>query len=154
MAEARGQATTVLEVSGVQWATEKNVAEVVLSRRLGVLAVEANPVAQTATVVYDPDQTSVAELAGWIRDCGYHCAGQSVPHHVCDPLTEPHHHDAHVAHGENIAHDRHAGKPQAMRAVDHAEHHGPPAPQLSPHEAMGHGGHGAMSMDDMVRDMR
>ena len=26
MAEARGQATTVLEVSGVQWATEKNVA--------------------------------------------------------------------------------------------------------------------------------
>src|SRR5215212_6849879 len=53
MAEARGQATTVLEVLGVQWATEKNVAEAVLSRRSGVLAVEANPVAQTATVTYD-----------------------------------------------------------------------------------------------------
>ena len=24
----------------------------------------------------------------------------------------------------------------------------------SPHDAMGHGGHGAMSMADMVRDMR
>ena len=56
----------------------------------GVLdGVEANPVAQTATVTYDPDQTSVAELAGWVRDCGYHCAGQSVPEHICDPLAEP-----------------------------------------------------------------
>jgi Cu2+-exporting ATPase len=36
-------------------------------------------------------------------------------------------------------------------APAHAEHR---APQLSPHEAMGHGGHGALSMDDMVRDMR
>ena len=46
--------TTVIEVSGVQWASEKAVAEAVLSRRPGVLAVEANPVAQTATVDYDP----------------------------------------------------------------------------------------------------
>ena len=60
--------------------------EAVLGRRPGVLAVEANPVAQTATVTYDPTRTSVAELTGWIRDCGYHCAGQSVPDHVCDPL--------------------------------------------------------------------
>ena len=57
----------VLEVSGVQWAASKNVAEAVLSRRPGVLEVEANPVAQTATVTYDPSQTSVAELAGWVR---------------------------------------------------------------------------------------
>ena len=55
----------------------------------GVLEVEANPVAQTATVTYDPSRTSVAELAGWVRDCGYHCAGQSVPDHICDPLAEP-----------------------------------------------------------------
>ena len=55
----------------------------------GVFAVEANPVAQTATVIYDPFRTSVAELAGWVRDCGYHCAGQSVPEHICDPLAEP-----------------------------------------------------------------
>jgi P-type Cu2+ transporter len=56
----------VLEVSGVHWATEKNVAEAVLSRRPGVLAVDANPVSQTATVNYDPSRTSVAELAGWL----------------------------------------------------------------------------------------
>ena len=88
MAPREAQATAVLEVSGVQWATEKNVAEAVLSRRPGVLTVDVNPVAQTATVTYDPSHSSVAELAGWVRDCGYHCAGQSVPNHICDPLLE------------------------------------------------------------------
>jgi P-type Cu2+ transporter len=80
--------TTVLEVSGVHWASEKAVVEAVLRRRPGVVSVEANPVAQTATVTYDPARTTVAELAGWIRDCGYHCQGQSVPRHLCDPLLE------------------------------------------------------------------
>ena len=83
--------TAVLEVSGVHWASSKAVTENALSRRPGVVSVEANPVAQTATVTYDPDRTSVAELADWIRDCGYHCAGQSVPAHVCDPAAEPSH---------------------------------------------------------------
>ena len=35
------RSTVVLEVSGVQWASSKNVAEAVLSRRPGVFAVEA-----------------------------------------------------------------------------------------------------------------
>src|SRR5215207_1310088 len=174
MAEARGQATTVLEVSGVQWATEKNVAEAVLSRHFGVLAVEANPVAQTATVTYDPDQTSVAELAGWVRDCGYHCAGQSVPNHICDPLAEPTTHAVHdhgPANGHH-GHDHSAATTQAHRTTDaHHAHHAPEAATpaaaqadhaghaaagpLTAQEAMGHGEHHAgMSMDAMVRDMR
>ena len=81
--------TAVIEVSGVHWASSKAVTEAVLSRRPGVLAVDANPVSQTATVSYDPNVTSVVALAGWVRDCGYHCAGQSVPDHVCDPMAEP-----------------------------------------------------------------
>jgi P-type Cu2+ transporter len=134
--------TAVIEVSGVHWASEKAVIEAVLSRRPGVLAVEANPVAQTATVSYDPDRTSVAQLAGWVRDCGYHCAGQSVPRHVCDPLAEPRLHDG-------------PATPAAVGAEpEHTEHRRPQAPQRSPHETMGHGGHGAMSVEDMVRDMR
>ena len=55
--------TAVLEVAGVQWASSKAVAEAVLGRRPGVLAVDANPVSQTATVTYDPSRTSVAELS-------------------------------------------------------------------------------------------
>jgi P-type Cu2+ transporter len=85
----RAGSTVVLDVHGLRWATEQNVVTKVLGRRPGVLDVEANPVAQTATVAFDPARTSVAELREWVRDCGYHCAGQSVPDHLCDPLWEP-----------------------------------------------------------------
>ncbi|QIK77361.1 heavy metal translocating P-type ATPase [Nocardioides piscis] len=133
-------ATTVLEVSGVQWASSKNVAEAVLARRPGVLSVDANPVSQTATVTYDRNRTNLSELRAWVRQCGFHCAGQSVPQHVCDPMTEPRSATGHDGH---ITQDAHAGHPTA-----------PASPVSSPHDAMGHGGHGSMSMADMVRDMR
>ena len=123
--------TTVLQVGGLNWASSAAAVERALRHRPGVLTVEANAASQTATVTYDPDRTGVAELTGWVRDCGYHCAGQSVPEHVCDPMAEP------------------AGP---SPAVTHAGHdaHGP-----SPRDAMGHGGgHGGMSMAAMVRDMR
>jgi Cu2+-exporting ATPase len=143
------QQTVVLEVSGVHWASEKAVAESVLGRRPGVLAVAANPVGQTATVTYDPQQTSVAQLSGWVRDCGYHCAGQSVPQHVCDPAAEPH------DRATTAATDEHRAAVGAQEApAEHREHEGERA-GTSGHEAMGHGGHHAgMSMADMVRDMR
>jgi P-type Cu2+ transporter len=133
--------TAVLEVSGVQWATEKAVVEAVLGRRTGVASVQANPVAQTATITYDPARTTVAELAGWIRDCGYHCQGQSVPRHVCDPLLEAPTHAGHPAHATHRDH----GAPTAGHE---------PAAEVSPHEMMGHSGHGGMSMAAMVADMR
>nr|WP_229023002.1 heavy metal translocating P-type ATPase [Actinomarinicola tropica] len=122
-------ATAVLEVSGLHWASEKAVVEATLGRIAGVSAVDANPAAQTATVTYDPTVTNVAELRGWVERCGYHCAGQSVPDHLCDPMEEP-------------AADGHAGQEPAEAAV------------RSPHETMGHGGHGGASMAEMVADMR
>ncbi|MGZ8689998.1 MAG: heavy metal translocating P-type ATPase [Aeromicrobium sp.] len=126
----------VVEVEGLQWATSKAAVEATLARHRGVTAVEVNAVSQTASVTYDPAQTSVAELSQSIRDCGYHCAGRSVPDHICDPMTEPTSPqtvDAHAGHDAGV--DEHRGR--------------------SPQEAMGHGGgHAGMSMDDMVRDMR
>ncbi|HSL25676.1 MAG TPA: heavy metal-associated domain-containing protein, partial [Acidimicrobiia bacterium] len=65
-------ATVVLEVQGLNWATQKATVEAVLGRRQGVVAVEANPVAQTATVTIDTGRTSVADLQKWVEDCGYH----------------------------------------------------------------------------------
>jgi len=62
--------SVVLELDGLQWATEKNAVEAVLRRRPGVTGVQANPVAQTATVTYDPGRTTIADLAGWVRNCG------------------------------------------------------------------------------------
>jgi Cu2+-exporting ATPase len=118
--------TIVLHVGGLHYATEKAVVEQVLAHRPGVVAVDANAVAQTATVTFDPAVTSVEELRGWVEDCGYHCAGQSTPGHLCDPLVDPDH----------GPHD-HA----AVERADDAHGHG-------------HGGHAGMSMEAMTRDMR
>ena len=116
--------TTTLHTGGLHYGTEKAVVERVLSGRPGVLEVESNPVAQTATVSFDPSQTSVAEIRRWVEDCGYHCAGQSVPGHICDPMAE-----------DGAAPRDHAGAERAEAAH-------------------GHGGHAGMSMESMVRDMR
>ena len=119
-------AEVVLHTGGLHYASEKSVLESVLSDRPGVIRVEANPVGQTATVAYDPEITSVDELRQWIEDCGYHCAGQSAPGHLCDPLAEA---------GAG-AMDR-----GAMERADDAD-------------GQGHGGHAGMSMQAMARDMR
>jgi Cu2+-exporting ATPase len=139
---ARGT-TVVLEIGNLKWASEKAVIESVLGRRPGVEGVEANLVAQSATVTYDPELTSVAELRGWVEDCGYHCAGQSVPDHLCHPMQEPDETGKHQA-------------PDAAAPMAHDHHRGHEASsaERSPHDAMGHGGHAGRSMASMVTDMR
>jgi Cu2+-exporting ATPase len=118
----------VLHVGGLHYASEQAVVERRLGAQPGVLSVDANPVAQTATVEYDPAQTDVATLKRWVEECGYHCAGRSVPGHLCDPLAEE----------EPLApaHDH-----SALARADDADGHG-------------HGGHAGMSMEAMVREMR
>ncbi|MBX3196401.1 MAG: copper-translocating P-type ATPase [Microbacteriaceae bacterium] len=101
--------TVTLQVGGMIRATSKNVTEAHLGRQPGVLAVAANPVSQTATVTYDPETTSVAHLQQWVIDCGYHCAGQSVPDHICDPAHDPHAHPAQAGADEHADHGAHAG---------------------------------------------
>jgi Cu2+-exporting ATPase len=103
------------------------VVEAALGQLPGVLAVDANPVAQTATVTYDPQITSVAQLRPAIEERGFACAGGNVPGCVCDPLQEP---------GAPPSHE-HA-------AVERA------------HDPQGHGegGHGGHSMDHMAEEMR
>jgi Cu2+-exporting ATPase len=128
MATATQRDSVVLHVGGLQYASEKPVVERRLGAQPGVFAVDANPVAQTATVEYDPAQTNVATLKRWVEECGYHCAGRSVPGHLCDPLADK----------EPLAptHDH-----TALDRADDADGHGA-------------GGHAGMSMDAMVREMR
>ena len=146
------QATVVLDVRGLRWASEQNIVAAVLGRRPGVLAVEVNAVSQTATVTFDPSRTSVAELRDWVIECGYHCAGQSVPAHICDPMAEPD--------GGQAAAVAIAGSPATAEHVARPGHGGPAEPGTkeagarSPHDMMGHGGAAGMSMDAMVADMR
>ncbi len=67
------------------------------------------------------------ELQRWIRDCGYLCNGVSLPANVCEPGAAGHDQTGHTQHDSAT---------------------------MSPHDAMGHGGHAGMSMADMARDMR
>ena len=121
-------ATVVLHVGEQYRASEKVVAEAALLHHQRVLSVQANPVAQTATVRYDPSLTSVAELRQVVERSGFQCAGCNVPGCLCDPLHEP-------ARPERV-HD--------------------PAAVARAHEPSGHGegGHGGHSMDQMARQMR
>ena len=157
------RSTAVLELGAARWASEQNVAAAVLGRRPGVLEVEVNPVSETATVVFDPNRTSPAELRQWVTECGYHCAGQSVPAHLCDPMAEPDppaEHDGHAGHTAVAEPPAHAAETEHGAHMAHASHeahagHAPPEEKMpSPHEVMGHGGHGGMSMAAMVADMR
>ncbi|MFJ8962700.1 heavy metal translocating P-type ATPase [Lentzea sp. NPDC102401] len=107
--------TVVLDVSGLHWASEQNVVNAKLGRQAGVSHVEVNPAAQTATVHFDPAMTSVADLRQWVIDCGYHCAGQSVPHHICDPAEEP---GAEHSPHEMMGHGGHAGMSMAAMVAD------------------------------------
>ena len=81
--------TVVLHVGKQYRGSEKLVVERALHAQPGVIGVEANPAAQTATVTYDPRLTSVDELRRVVTDCGFDCAGCNVPGCCCDPLQEP-----------------------------------------------------------------
>jgi Cu2+-exporting ATPase len=174
--------TVVLEVEWLSWASSKATVEATLLRQAGVTDVEANPVSQTANVTYNPELTSQAELRQWIIECGYHCAGQSVPEHICDPADDPtqaartDHHtrpaephvpppgDARPLGPTSPAHDHAAmtspapvgGETSAdqvpRQALDHGGHE---MADRSMQDVMGHGGsHAGMSMASMIRDMR
>ncbi|MBI4939553.1 MAG: cation transporter, partial [Actinobacteria bacterium] len=150
-------ARTVLELDGLQWASQAATVEATLRRRPGVLQVDANPSAQTATVVFDPARTGVVELAARIRECGYGCRGESLPDHICPPQGAVAVESAATAEGTATievgvaSHGTHA-------APGHAGHdtaaEASAAHVASPAQVMGHGGHGEASMADMVRDMR
>src|SRR5690625_960351 len=113
--------TTVLEVGGLHWATSEAVIEKTLLGRPGVLAVHASAASQSATVTYDRDPTSVAQLVGWVNDCGYHCAGQSVPDHMCHPMAEPAPSDTHAGHAGHDSHEGHGGHSSHVGHEAHAE---------------------------------
>jgi Cu2+-exporting ATPase len=121
-------AVAVLHVGRQFRASEKAVAEAALARQPGVVSLEANPVAQTATVRYDPSTTSVADLRRVAQRAGFECVGCNVPGCLCDPLHDP-------SQPEPV-HD-HAAVARADEPSGHGE-----------------GGHAGHSMDAMAHQMR
>jgi Cu2+-exporting ATPase len=132
-----------------------------LRRLPGVDSVSVNPVSGSTTVAYDPEKISLSEMQVAIKDCGFHCAGEALPRHVCEdhPMprmsglarsvsrTGPADAGAHRGHAGTAL----AGAKPADAMADRKTHGGGGSSDAMADE-MGHGA--GMDMQGMVRDMR
>ena len=75
--------TVNIEVGGLVSALSARGVEKQLSQLTGVKKVEVNYVAGSATVVYDETAIDLKAIKGRVHECGYHCAGERMPKHVC-----------------------------------------------------------------------
>ncbi len=137
-----GELVSTLSAAGV----EKQ-----LSTLPGVHHVDVNYVAGSATVHYDEAKTTLQAIRQRVVDCGYHCRGELVPAHVCDPEGHKMTGDAHAGHAAHG--QRPLSKPTEPRHAAHAGHGD--APAQSAGDMMHDMGHApGMSMQDMANDMR
>ncbi|WP_061027309.1 heavy metal translocating P-type ATPase [Bradyrhizobium sp. CCH5-F6] len=145
--------TATIEVAGMLSALSALGVEKQLARLPGVEKAEVNYAAGSATVAYDETLTGLKAIKSRVRECGYHCTGQVLPKHVCEPDDPP---------GEALtvappadSHRPHAGH-APHQAHEAAAMPGEQAAASGKGETMAHEmGHGAgMDMQAMVRDMR
>ena len=142
----------------------------------GVQHADVNYVAGSATVHYDEARITLDAIRQRVVDCGYHCRGELVPAHVCDPADRKAGGDAHAGHaghampagatGKNTTAATVAEEPARTAKDPHANHGahegadgaagslagdkvGEKADMM--HD-MGHAP--GMSMQDMANDMR
>jgi Cu2+-exporting ATPase len=77
--------TATLDVGGMLSVLDFQGVEKQLGRVPGVHSVTASTASNSATVEYDESVTSIGALKQQILKCGYHCTGQIMPSHVCEP---------------------------------------------------------------------
>ena len=148
-----------LDVGAMFSALDAHGIERQLRRVAGIDSVSANSVSGSTTVSFDPSKTSADAIQKTIEDCGFHCAGEALPRHICEkpaaPGSGPKALTGQVAPAHSHMHMDHAGmalpgvKP-SKAMVDHKAHGGGKSDAMA-HE-MGHGA--GMDMQVMVRDMR
>jgi Cu2+-exporting ATPase len=81
--------TRTFDASEVNQVLSPRIVEKQLARLAGVHAANASYASQSVTVTYDEDSIGADVIADKIRECGFHCAGEKVPRHVCEPATTP-----------------------------------------------------------------
>ena len=99
---------TTVQIDGMMSIFDDAGLEKQIQRRDGVVSVDANFLSGTATIVYDEARVAPDDIKTFIAECGYHCRGEVVPAHVCEP-----------------------GKPNGtltVRAMEHRGHAVPPSP--------------------------
>ena len=149
--------TATLDVGGMLSMLDYQAVEKQLGRIPGVQRATGSIASNSVTVEYDETVTSVAALKDKVNECGFHCTGQIMPKHVCEP-----HAGMPVSRGApmKLAGSRpfSAAAPTMPEPHVHAPAGAPPAatPAIPISHDMAHDmGHGAgMDMQAMVRDMR
>jgi P-type Cu2+ transporter len=126
-------ATVTVDVGGLFQVLDSRLIARQLEKLPGVHEARVNYASGSATVSFDPERTSLDDIQARIRECGYHCAGEVLPAHMCAaqrPRAAPTRPAAHVM-------------PRAGKAT-------------ADHDAMAHEmGHAAgMDARAMARDMR
>lgn len=124
----------------------------------GVGRASVNPVSGDATVVYDPAKASKAAIQAAIKQCGYHCAGEALPKHLCEDHPAPKKPEPEKPiEGKAKPADVHAGMAMPMplgektdTKNEHRDHAGTQTDAMA--QEMGHGP--GVDMQAMVRDMR
>ncbi|GMV05197.1 MAG: copper-translocating P-type ATPase [Gemmatimonadota bacterium] len=132
-----------VDVGGLVSALTARGVEKRLARIGGVERADVNYVAGSATVVFDEARTDLATIKSAVRDCGYHCGGERLPRHLCEPEDPPA--EAAVLTAVTAA---------AGAGHTHAEHAGHAPPSGAKDEMAHEMGHGTGDMQAMVRDMR
>ncbi len=152
--------TSTLEIGGLLSILGARGVEKQLQKIQGVGRVSVNPVSGSATVTYDNGKTSVPALQAAIKECGFHCAGEALPKHVCAEHAIPEKSTpcAPINPVKSKHPAGHTARPDALSPVAepadasaaHMAHRGEKGDAMA-HE-MGHGA--GMDMQAMARDMR
>ncbi|MDP1645395.1 MAG: heavy metal translocating P-type ATPase [Thiobacillus sp.] len=131
--------TVTIEVGDLLSALSALGVEKQLMKLPGVHKAEVNYVAGSATVVYDETIADIKTIKARVHECGYHCAGERLPKHICVPEDPPA--AAAIAPAAPVGH-----------AHEHAGHAAPAGKADAMAHEMGHGA--GMDMHAMARDMR
>lgn len=75
--------SATVDIGGLWQVLDSSLVEQQLRKLPGVHAATATYPAASATVEFDAEVTSVAEIQARVRDCGYHCGGEVLPAHLC-----------------------------------------------------------------------
>ena len=105
--------TATLDVGGMLSLLDYQAVENQLGSIPGVQRATASVASNSVTVEYDETVTSVAALKAKINECGFHCTGQIMPKHVCEPRPV----DEHGMHIGHTAHEPAAAPAAATAAV-------------------------------------
>ena len=76
---------TTVQIDGMMSIFDGAGVEKQIKRRDGVVRVDANFLSGTATIVYDETRVALDDIKTFIAECGYHCRGEVMPAHVCEP---------------------------------------------------------------------